>query len=95
MNRNHKQRSAHWIRVCVAIVCLAVGLAGLVLPILPGVPLLIVGVLLLRRRTASTPRRRRSGLSTAQRAQLAFWRMCQWLMRCVGSREPARHRGLH
>lgn len=66
-------------RYAAAVICLLLGAVGLVLPLLPGIPLLIVGALLLRR-----PRRhagaepaptgsRATGLSALEQLELQFW----------------------
>lgn len=62
-------------RPTLAVVCLGLGAIGLVLPLIPGIPLLIVGALLLRRRgrATTTPVPIRTGLSGAERLQLQFW----------------------
>jgi hypothetical protein len=62
-------------RPMLAIGCLGLGAIGLVLPLIPGIPLLIVGALLLRRRSdgATAPAPIRSHLSGAERLQLQFW----------------------
>jgi hypothetical protein len=62
-------------RPTLAVACLGLGVVGLVLPLIPGIPFLIVGALLLRRRGRGTtsPAPIRSHLSGAERLQLQFW----------------------
>lgn len=59
----------------LAVACLGLGVVGLVLPLIPGIPLLIIGALLLRRRGrhTTTPVPIRTQLSGAERLQLQFW----------------------
>jgi uncharacterized membrane protein YbaN (DUF454 family) len=47
--RDRDLPAARFIRRGLGVVCLAIGVIGLLLPVLPGIPLLIVGALLLRR----------------------------------------------
>ncbi len=62
------------LRTMAAILCLCLGVIGLVLPLIPGIPLLIVGALLLRRRGyRAPPAIGRSGLTTFERFELQFW----------------------
>ena len=69
------------LRTGAAVLCLLLGLVGLVLPLIPGIPFLIVGVLLLRRgrrgtRFAPAPRSApvaRRGLSGFEQLELQFW----------------------
>jgi hypothetical protein len=67
------------IRSTLGLACLGLGTVGLALPLIPGIPLLIAGALLLRgrRRGAPTTVPRRSGLSGAERLQLQFWLMAR------------------
>ena len=41
--KTHEQRSLLWLKV-VGWACVTVGLLGIVLPILPGIPLMIAGL---------------------------------------------------
>jgi len=73
------------VRTGAAILCLFLGVIGLVLPLIPGIPFLIVGVLLLRRgrrATRSAPVARsmpvaRHGLSGFEQLELQFWLMAR------------------
>lgn len=62
-------------RPIAAILCLCLGVIGLVLPLIPGIPLLIVGALLLRRRGYRAPCGTvgRTGLTTMEQLELQFW----------------------
>jgi hypothetical protein len=84
MNRIRKQHTALWMRRGIAALCLLVGAVGLLLPLVPGIPLLIVGMLLLRRRQSAPPRG--SGLSLPDRMQLAFWQLCRSLTQTLQRR---------
>ncbi len=81
----------------LAYVCLGLGVVGLVLPLIPGIPLLIIGGLLLRRQNAratpSTPRR--AGLSGAQRLQLQFWLLARRITTIAESIRVSRARRVH
>jgi len=70
------------LRTGAALLCLLFGLIGLVLPLIPGIPFLIVGLLLLRRggrrSTRFAPAARsapviRRGLSGFEQLELQFW----------------------
>ena len=66
------------VRTGAAILCLFLGVIGLVLPLIPGIPLLIIGGLLLRRRHGATRPDAtapiaRTGLSGLQQFELQFW----------------------
>ena len=50
MHQYPRPPAADALRTGAALTCLGVGAVGLVLPVIPGIPLLIVGALLLRRR---------------------------------------------
>lgn len=41
--KTYEEQSSLWVKI-VGWVCLTVGLSGLVLPILPGIPLMIAGL---------------------------------------------------
>jgi uncharacterized membrane protein YbaN (DUF454 family) len=43
MYRDCDPQTASWLRRCVGLFCLGLGFVGLLLPLLPGIPLLIVG----------------------------------------------------
>jgi hypothetical protein len=67
-------------RFAAGVTCLCLGVVGLALPLIPGIPLLIVGGLLLRnprRRsgdpTARTAPRARGRLSALEQLQLRVW----------------------
>ena len=72
-----RPRSAPSCRQTLGGVCLALGLIGLVLPLLPGIPLLIIGALLLRHTeratTAPAMNRNRARLSGLEKLELRFW----------------------
>ena len=66
------------VRTGAAILCLFLGVIGLVLPLIPGIPLLIIDGLLLRRRHGAprpdaTAPIARTGLSGLQQFELQFW----------------------
>ena len=48
-------RSAQPLRSTLGLACLGVGTVGLVLPLIPGIPLLIAGAILLRGRARRNP----------------------------------------
>ena len=77
MYSNNRSLRAPPARPTLALACLGLGTVGLVLPVIPGIPLLIVGALLLRRdrrrEGRPAPVVRKGGLSGAQRLQLEFW----------------------
>lgn len=67
-------------RYVAGMACLGLGVVGLVLPLLPGIPLLIVGGLLMRRprrpdgdAPAPTGSRANGRLSALEQLQLRFW----------------------
>ena len=65
-------------RYVAAVICLCLGVIGLVLPLIPGIPLLIVGALLMRgqRRPtfdAAANEYSAAGLSLLERLELKFW----------------------
>jgi hypothetical protein len=74
MYSEHRPSLAPPFRTTAAILCLCLGVIGLVLPLIPGIPLLIIGALLLRRRghRPATPVAR-TGLSGFERLELWFW----------------------
>jgi len=79
MHTDHRPSLAPLFRTTAAVLCLCLGVVGLVLPLLPGIPFLIVGALLLRRRgfrPQVTPVAR-SGLSGLERLELQFWLMAR------------------
>lgn len=75
MYSDNRSMLAPAARPTLAVACLGLGVVGLVLPLIPGIPLLIAGALLLRRRgrDTTTPVPIRSDLSGAERLQLRFW----------------------
>ena len=83
-------------RYAAAVVCLCLGVVGLVLPLLPGIPLLIVGALLMRRprRQRGNPpapvRTRATGLSALEQVQLRFWLLARHITTRAESWRPAR-----
>ena len=93
MYSDERSLLASAVRPTAAVVCLGLGVIGLVLPLIPGIPLLIVGALLLRRRG---PRRspaatvHRSDLSGAERLQLQFWLLARHLTTTAESLRLAR-----
>jgi hypothetical protein len=52
MYRDARLGTAHCFRRCAGVFCLGLGFLGLLLPLVPGIPLLIVGGLLLRPRAS-------------------------------------------
>jgi hypothetical protein len=82
------------IKPVLAVGCLALGVVGLVLPLIPGIPLLIVGALLLRRRGGRGPATNattRHGLSAAEWWQLQFWLLARRITTAAESMRLARH----
>jgi hypothetical protein len=75
MYDQHRPSFAPLVRNGTAILCLFLGVIGLVLPLIPGIPLLIIGGLLLRRRrSAPSPAPiARAGLSGFEQLELQFW----------------------
>lgn len=57
-------------RIASGIICLVLGLVGLVIPLLPGIPLLILAAALL---TTSARRTSATGLTRLERLQLRGW----------------------
>ncbi len=82
------------LRMGAALLCLFLGLIGLVLPLIPGIPLLIVGVLLLRRRRPIAPAApvARRGLSGFEQLELQFWLLARRATMAAESLRLARHR---
>jgi len=85
MYRDARLGTAQCLRRGIGVVCLGLGFVGLLLPLVPGIPLLIVGGLLLRRRAsqhgdrsgAVLPRGKSvNRLSGMERMQLRFWMFC-------------------
>lgn len=82
------------LRTGAALLCLFFGLIGLVLPLIPGIPFLIVGVLLLRRRRPverAAPVARR-GLSGFEQMELQFWLLARRATMAAESLRLARRR---
>ncbi len=83
-------------RYGAGLLCLCLGVVGLVLPLLPGIPLLIVGALLLRRprRQAGDPpapmRTGAKGLSGFEQLQLRFWMLARHITTRAESLRVAR-----
>lgn len=75
MYSNDPHLPARLLRRSAGVVCVCLGVIGLVMPLLPGIPLLIVGMLLLRRRRQSpaAPTPEATGLSALEKVQLHFW----------------------
>ena len=97
MDRDNRVATTTFIRRGIGGICLGIGLIGLLLPLIPGIPFLIVGGLLLRprrlRRDEPRERRGKTGkrvgqLDVAQQLQLAFWKLC----RSITTRLDARTR---
>jgi hypothetical protein len=53
MYRDERVGTAHCFRRGVGLLCLGLGFVGLLLPLVPGIPFLIIGGLLLRRRAST------------------------------------------
>ncbi len=85
------------LRTSAAVLCLCLGVIGLVLPLIPGIPLLIVGALLLRRRgyRARGPLVGRSGLSTLEQFQLQFWLLARRITTSAESIRQSRRARAH
>ena len=75
MYSNDRPLLARLLRRAIGVVCVCLGIIGLVMPLLPGIPLLIIGMLLLRRsrRAASAWPTNATGLSALEKIQLQFW----------------------
>jgi len=75
MYSNDRPLFSRLLRRASGVVCVCLGVIGLVMPLLPGIPLLIIGMLLLRRRGRHTAERISSatGLSRLEKIQLQFW----------------------
>lgn len=85
------------LRTGAALMCLFLGLIGLVLPLIPGIPFLIVGVLLLRRRrpiARAAPVARR-GLSGIEQLELQLWLLARRVTTAAESLRLARRRRIH
>ena len=86
------------VRTGAAILCLFLGVIGLVLPLIPGIPLLIIGGLLLRRRRGTTRRAAstapivRTGLSGFEQLELQFWLLARRVTTAAESIRLARRR---
>jgi hypothetical protein len=82
------------LRTGAALLCLFLGLIGLVLPLIPGIPFLIVGVLLLRRRRPVAPAAHvaRRGLSGFEQLELQFWLLARRATMAAESLRLARRR---
>ena len=76
MNQYPRPPPAHALRTGVGLTFLGAGAVGLLLPIVPGIPFLIVGALLLRRREPArlplTSALRRVDLTPMERAQVGL-----------------------
>ncbi len=84
-------------RYAAGVTCLCLGVVGLALPLIPGIPLLIVGGLLMRRSRrqaadppAPTKSRATGGLSAAEQLQLRFWLLARRITTQAESRRLAR-----
>ena len=71
------------LRIAIAVVCLLVGLAGIVLPILPGWPFLFVGLAIL---TTVFP-----GLERLWRARIRRHPKLRAALRKIQTRKPRPH----
>jgi hypothetical protein len=88
------------LRTGAALLCLLLGVIGLVLPLIPGIPFLIVGVLLLRRgrrhpRFAPVARFSpvvRQSLSGFEQLELQFWLLARRVTTAAESIRLARRR---
>jgi len=74
--------------------CLFLGVIGLALPLIPGIPFLIVGVLLLRRRSpvARATSMAKRGLSGFEQLELQFWLLARRATTAAESIRLARRR---
>jgi len=76
MNQYPRPLPADALRTGVAVTLLGVGAIGLLLPVIPGIPFLIVGALLLRRREPArlppTSALSRTDLAPMERAQVGL-----------------------
>lgn len=91
MYSNNRPLRESFVRPTLALACLGLGTIGLVLPLIPGIPLLIVGALLLRRdrrRAAALPHT--GALSGAERLQLQFWLLARHITTTAESIRLAR-----
>ena len=82
------------LRTGAALMCLFLGVIGLALPLIPGIPFLIVGALLLRRRrpvARATPVARH-GLSGFEQLELQFWLLARRVTTAAESIRLARRR---
>lgn len=93
MYRDARVGTAHSLRRVVGVFCLGLGSVGLLLPLVPGIPFLIVGGLLLRSRRrddgedarvadalpvdAPLHTARAVRLTAIERTQLGFWMACR------------------
>jgi hypothetical protein len=64
MYRDARVGTSHCLRRRIGVFCLAVGFVGLLLPLIPGIPLLIIGGLLLRPRHSRQRYERHAGYVT-------------------------------
>ena len=93
MYHDARTGTAYGLRRAAGVFCLGLGSVGLLLPLVPGIPFLIVGGLLMRSRRhdredtrgadafPADPRRHSPNsvdrLSATERLQLGFWRACR------------------
>ena len=91
MYSDNRSLLAPLFRPTLAVACLCLGAVGLVLPLIPGIPLLIIGALLLRRRgrRAQFPVPRRDALSGAERLQLQFLLLARRATTTAGRRRSS------
>jgi|APFre7841882724_1041349.scaffolds.fasta_scaffold138152_2 hypothetical protein len=75
MYSNDRPLLARLLWRAIGVVCVCLGVIGLVMPLLPGIPLLIVGILLLRRRGRPGAERTTdaTGLSAFEKIQVQCW----------------------
>jgi uncharacterized protein YqgC (DUF456 family) len=93
MYSHNRPSLAALARPLVGIALLGVGLIGLVLPLIPGIPLLIVGALLLRPRTGTawvTPAIGRATLSGIERVHVRLLLFARKLTNAAESMRLAR-----
>ena len=88
-------RSAQPLRSTLGIACLGVGTVGLVLPLIPGIPLLIAGAMLLRGRARRNPEPLLAtdrGLSRTEHARVKLLLMARRMTTAAESMRLARAR---